>query len=110
MSRPSASQDLVSLYSLTPFANQVVRIDPRTGIKNTMRKSYQGHIKDIPGKNIIKPDSIIRDILRVPEGEVDTYVGPKNIRRLERETLLDGFNIMPGVIPDVCRRFAVTRC
>ena len=71
-----------------------------------MRKSYQGHIKDIPGKNLIKPDSIIRDILRVPEGEVDTYVGPKNIRRLERETLLEGFNIMPGVIPDVCWGFA----
>jgi hypothetical protein len=100
-SRPSASQDLVSLYSLTPFANQVVRIDPRTGIKNTMRKSYQGHIKDIPGKNIIKPDSMIRDVLQVPEGEVDTFVGPRNIRRLERETLLEGFNILPGVIPDV---------
>jgi hypothetical protein len=66
-----------------------------------MRKSYQGHIKDIPGKNIIKPDSMIRDVLRVPEGEVDTFVGPRNIRRLERETLLEGFNILPGVIPDV---------
>lgn len=67
-----------------------------------MRKSYQGHTKDIPGKNIIKPDSMIRDILRVPEGEVDTFVGPRNIRRLERESLVEGFNIMPGVIPDVC--------
>jgi len=65
-----------------------------------MRKSYQGHIKDLPGKNIIKPDSIIRDILRVPESEADTFVGPRNIRRMERETL-EGFGVMPGVIPDV---------
>ena len=68
-----------------------------------MRRSYQGHIKDLPGKNIIKPDSVIREILRVPESEADTFVGPKNIRKLERETL-EGFGVMPGVIPDVCFR------
>jgi len=66
-----------------------------------MRRSYQGHIKDLPGKNIIKPDSVIRDILRVPESEADTFVGPRHIRKLERETL-EGFGVMPGVIPDVC--------
>jgi hypothetical protein len=65
-----------------------------------MRKSYQGHIKDLPGKNIIKPDSIIREILRVPESEADTFVGPRNIRKMERETL-EGFGVMPGIIPDV---------
>jgi hypothetical protein len=65
-----------------------------------MRKSYQGHIKDLPGKNIIKPDSLIRDILKVPESEADTVVGPRNIRRFERETL-EGFGVMPGTIPDV---------
>ena len=99
-SRPSAAQDLVSLYSLMPLANAVARFDPATGKKNTMRKSYQGHIKDLPGKNIIKPDSVIREIIRVPESEADTFVGPRNIRRLERDTL-EGFGVMPGVIPDV---------
>lgn len=99
-SRPSASQDLVSLYALTPLANAVARFDPTTGKKNTMRKSYQGHIKDLPGKNTIKQDSIIREILRVPESEADTFVGPKTIRRLERDTL-EGFGVMPGIIPDV---------
>jgi hypothetical protein len=78
----------------------VSRFDPLTGKKNTMRKSYQGHIKDLPGKNIIKPDSIIREIIRVPESEADTFVGPKNIRRMERDTL-EGFAVMPGIIPDV---------
>lgn len=99
-SRPSAAQDLVALYSLTPLANAVARFDPVTGKKNTMRKSYQGHIKDLPGKNIIKPDSVIREIIRVPDSEADTFVGPRNIRRLERDTL-EGFGVMPGVIPDV---------
>ena len=99
-SRPSAAQDLVSLYSLTPLANAVARFDPVTGKKNTMRKSYQGHIKDLPGKNIIKPDSVIREIIRVPDSEADTFVGPRNIRRLERDTL-EGFGVMPGIIPDV---------
>ena len=65
-----------------------------------MRKSYQGHIKDLPGKNVIKPDSIIREIIRVPESEADTFVGRKNIKRPGKETL-EGFAIMPGVIPDV---------
>jgi Rox3 mediator complex subunit len=88
------------LYSLTPLANAVARFDPVTGMKNTMRKSYQGHIKDLPGKNVIKSDTLIRDILRVPESEADTYVGPRNIRRLDRETL-EGFGVMPGIIPDV---------
>lgn len=50
---------------------------------------------------MIKSDTIIREILRVPESEADTFVGPRNIRRLERDTL-EGFGVMPGVIPDVC--------
>jgi hypothetical protein len=65
-----------------------------------MRKSYQGHIKDLPGKNMITPDNVIREIIRVPESEADTFVGPRNIRRLERD-VLEGFGVMPGVIPDV---------
>ena len=50
---------------------------------------------------MIKPDSIIQEIIRVPESEADTYVGPRNIRRLEKDKL-EGFGVMPGVIPDVC--------
>jgi len=65
-----------------------------------MRKSYQGHIKDLPGRNIVKPDNIIREMLRVPDSEADTFVGPRNIRRLDRETL-EGFAVLPGTIPDV---------
>jgi hypothetical protein len=85
---------------LTPLANAVARFDPVTGKKNTMRKSYQGHIKDLPGKNIIKPDAVIREIIRVPDSEADTFVGPRNIRRLESEAL-EVFSVVPGVIPDV---------
>ena len=99
-SKPSASQDLIALYNLTPLANAVARFDPLTRKKNTMRKSYQGHIKDLPGKNMIRPDNVIREIIRVPESEADTFVGPRNIRRLEKD-VLEGFGVMPGMIPDV---------
>jgi len=71
-----------------------------------MRKSYQGHIKDLPGRNIIKPDNVIREMLRVPESEADTFVGPRNIRRLDRDTL-EGFAVLPGIIPDVVSLYMV---
>jgi len=49
---------------------------------------------------MIRPDNVIREIIRVPESEADTFVGPRNIRRLERD-VLEGFGVMPGMIPDV---------
>jgi len=48
LSRPHASQNLFELYGLTPLARSVARNDPITGEKiNKLRKSYEGHIKQM---------------------------------------------------------------
>ena len=39
--------DLVSLYGLGPVARSVARINPTTGEKNRLRKSYEGKIKEL---------------------------------------------------------------
>ncbi|KAF2739967.1 Rox3-domain-containing protein [Polyplosphaeria fusca] len=47
-SRPHASQNLFDLYSLNDLAKSVARTDPVTGEKiNKLRKSYEGHIKNL---------------------------------------------------------------
>jgi len=52
ISRPHTTQNLFSLYGLDDIAATVARKDPITGEKiNKLRKSYEGKIKDFPGKN-----------------------------------------------------------
>lgn len=78
LSLPHHSQDLISLYRLTPTAAKVARIDPVTGEKiNKLRSSYQNHIKSfqIAGRNKpIKHEEgqhgmSLRDIAAWPEEE-----------------------------------------
>lgn len=54
MSGPHASQDLLSLYGLSPLVASVARTDPITGEKiNPLRKSYEGKAKSfgLAGRN-----------------------------------------------------------
>jgi hypothetical protein len=46
-------RDLISLYGLSQLATSVARINPDTGEKNKMRRSYEGQVKSfqIAGKN-----------------------------------------------------------
>jgi hypothetical protein len=47
-SKPHGSQNLFRLYSLNALAASVARTDPTTGEKiNKLRKSYEGHIKQM---------------------------------------------------------------
>ncbi|KAH9865721.1 hypothetical protein J1614_009308 [Plenodomus biglobosus] len=66
-SRPHCSQNLFKLYSLEPLARSVARNDPITGEKiNKLRKSYEGHIKQmqIAGKpKATKMDRVFLDPL-----------------------------------------------
>ncbi|KAF2856283.1 Rox3-domain-containing protein [Plenodomus tracheiphilus IPT5] len=66
-SRPHCSQNLFKLYSLEPLASSVARNDPITGEKiNKLRKSYEGHIKQmqIAGKpKATKMDRVFLDPL-----------------------------------------------
>jgi hypothetical protein len=64
MSRPHGSQNLFKLYSLESLARSVARTDAVTGEKiNKLRKSYEGHIKQmqIAGKpKAVKMDNIFK--------------------------------------------------
>lgn len=66
-SRPHCSQNLLKLYGLEPLARSVARNDPITGEKiNKLRKSYEGHIKQmqIAGKpKATKMDRVFLDPL-----------------------------------------------
>lgn len=68
-SRPHGSQNLFQLYGLEPLARSVARNDPVTGEKiNKLRKSYEGHIKQmqIAGKpKATKMDRVFLDPLSV---------------------------------------------
>lgn len=50
---PSGSEDLTSLYGLTPLANSVARFDVVTGEKKKLRKSYKNQIADLYGRHTI---------------------------------------------------------
>lgn len=73
ISEPHASQNLFNLYSLESLASSVARNDPVTGEKiNKLRKSYEGHIKQlqIAGKpKATKMDRVFLDPLFVPEDD-----------------------------------------
>ncbi|TKX23918.1 putative mediator of RNA polymerase II transcription subunit 19 [Elsinoe australis] len=63
-SRPHPTQDLISLYNLSPLAATVARRDPNTGAKiNKLRKSYEGKVKkqELPGRN--KPTHIEGELM-----------------------------------------------
>jgi hypothetical protein len=72
-SRPHVSQNLFRLYSLDNLAASVARTDPTTGEKiNKLRKSYEGHIKQmqIAGKpKAQKMEHVFVAPLAVPEHE-----------------------------------------
>jgi hypothetical protein len=69
--RPHPSQNFIKLYRLEPLASSVARNDPVTGEKiNKLRKSYEGHIKQmqIAGKpKATKMDRVFLDLLQMPE-------------------------------------------
>lgn len=86
LSRPHGSQNLLHLYKLTPLARSVARNDPITGEKiNKLRKSYEGHIKQmqIAGKpKATKMDRVFLNPLSMGwEDWHNTYVQGKEIAK-----------------------------
>lgn len=84
ISRPHASQNLISLFCLDGLAAGVARRDPNTGEKvNKLRKSYESQIKDIPGKNKATTDgSNFLDLLYYPDEEWQIQrVGGRDVSR-----------------------------
>ncbi|KAK9369827.1 Rox3 mediator complex subunit-domain-containing protein [Lipomyces kononenkoae] len=62
----SATQNLIPIFGLTTMQASVARSDPVTGAKRKLRKSYKGHIADLPGKNEIPTDHFILSLVHAP--------------------------------------------
>ncbi|KAK9323142.1 mediator complex, subunit Med19 [Lipomyces orientalis] len=62
----SATQNLVPLFGLAGLQASVARADPVTGAKRKLRKSYKGHIADLPGKNEIPTDHFLLRLVHAP--------------------------------------------
>jgi hypothetical protein len=116
-SKPHASQNLFKLYDLESLASTVARTDPVTGEKiNKLRKSYEGHIKNlqIAGKpKATKMDRVFADLLMFPGDDWHAlHVTGKTIGGAlspEQNTLADGFShlfdeafagVAPGALPN----------
>ncbi|KAK9385304.1 mediator complex, subunit Med19 [Lipomyces mesembrius] len=62
----SATHNLIPLFGLSTIQASVARTDPVTGAKRKLRKSYKGHIADLPGKNEIPTEHYILRLVHAP--------------------------------------------
>ncbi|KAK9352510.1 Rox3 mediator complex subunit-domain-containing protein [Lipomyces doorenjongii] len=62
----SATHNLIPLFGLSTIQTSVARTDPVTGAKRKLRKSYKGHIADLPGKNEIPTEHYILRLVHAP--------------------------------------------
>ncbi|KAI9684734.1 MAG: hypothetical protein M1829_000109 [Trizodia sp. TS-e1964] len=107
VSRPHASQDLLSLYGLQPLAATVARKNP-DGSKRPLRQSYSGKLEGISGKTKVKVRSIengpLTMLMRWPEEEWQNQkVRGKELSKGLSDTLLGklgkAMKMAPGTIP-----------
>ncbi|OLL23167.1 Mediator of RNA polymerase II transcription subunit 19 [Neolecta irregularis DAH-3] len=68
---PAPASDLLARYALHSLARQASRVDPQ-GLRKKLRKSYKGHIADLPGRNDIPRDAFLRDLLARPDALFDS--------------------------------------
>ncbi|KAK9473468.1 Rox3 mediator complex subunit-domain-containing protein [Dipodascopsis tothii] len=85
---PSGCDNLTAVFQLGPLAASVARSDPVTGAKKKLRKSYKGHIADLPGKNEIPTDHFLLGLIARQE-ENPPVVAPIDRGLLERVFTLD---------------------
>lgn len=110
-SQPHGTQNLMELYGLTNIATSVLRKDPVTGAKiNVLRKSYEGKIKELSGKNKAKvapreftnlmqyPDEEW-DIQKVHGKEVENGLPDGIMAELEKAV-----KMLPGKLPEEDQR------
>ena len=101
------SQNLISLFGLDDIAKSVERRNPVTGEKtNRLRKSYENHIKDFPGRNkaVSRPGEFAA-LLEIPEENWQAdHVAGREIYRGFPETLMKNLerlehSMEPGTLP-----------
>ncbi|KAK9453303.1 Rox3 mediator complex subunit-domain-containing protein [Dipodascopsis uninucleata] len=66
---PCGNKNLIKVYDLENIAASVARTDPVTGAKKKLRKSYKGHIVDLPGKNEIPTEHYLLRLIYAPDAQ-----------------------------------------
>ncbi|KAK9465696.1 Rox3 mediator complex subunit-domain-containing protein [Lipomyces arxii] len=83
----SGTRNLIPLFGLTTIANSVARQDPVTGAKRKLRKSYKGHLADLPGRNEIPTEHLILRLIHQSED------GSKAVRPIDHGLLENVFTM-----------------
>lgn len=78
--KPSPTENLTELYGLTELCASVARVDD-AGEKRKLRKSYKGHVADLPGKITLPEDNYLQQLLN------KSNENPPLISQLEQESL-----------------------
>ena len=113
ISRPHPSLNLLTLYGLESLSSSVARKDPVSGEKiNKLRKSYEGKIKDLPGKNkAVQKENDLFNLLKYPpdEWEIHQVQGNEIVGALSPDgqdlseefmaSLGSALNMAPGPLP-----------
>ncbi|KAG0337271.1 hypothetical protein BG000_005625 [Podila horticola] len=90
----SASQDLMTTFSLLPLYNRYVKQKLENNeAAPAIAPDYFPYISDLPGRNTIRPGNYIRTLLETPE---KSY-GP--IHAFSSSTIRDSFSFRPGPVP-----------
>jgi len=110
-SQPHGSQNLIELYGLTNIATSVLRKDPITGAKiNVLRKSYEGKIKELSGKNKAKvTPKEFTTLMQYPdeEWEIQKVHGKEVEKGLPDSIMADlekAVKMLPGKLPEEDQR------
>ncbi|KAG0377124.1 hypothetical protein BGX24_006697 [Mortierella sp. AD032] len=90
----TGSHDLISIFKLQPLYDQYVKQKlPNNEDVPPIEPTYFPFIKQLPGKNDIRPGNYIRQLLEAPE---KTY---QPIHQFSTSTLRDAFSLRVGPVP-----------
>lgn len=105
-SQPHVSQNFISLYDLNNIQASVARKDPLTGEKiNKLRKSYEGKVKDLAGRNkaVIAQDELLGLAMYPDEDWHNTKVTGKDLRKGASDSFManldKALDLSPGKLP-----------
>lgn len=98
---------MIELYGLGAIAGSVLRKNPVTGEKiNVLRKSYEGKIKDLSGKNKAKSTPReLSNLIQYPDEEwnIQKVYGKEMERGLSEKVMADlekAVRMLPGRLPE----------
>ncbi|KAK9762456.1 hypothetical protein K7432_011778 [Basidiobolus ranarum] len=97
--RYSGSQDFITEFNLASTYNAFVRPYLKAERAPQMEETYEGYVKELPGKTDFTPSTYLRDLIMAPPKAAG------NISPFDVDTLKDAFSLRPGTVPgfDVSR-------